>query len=149
MDSLLYTVKTQILEIISKACTACWLKIPTAAILGVATYLFGVENHASLVMLLVLITFDMITAIMSEWKQGHAIESRKALKTATKTFVYGLFASGGHLTEQIVPGATFIDNAVISFLALTELISIMENIGKMGYAIPKKLLNKLEDLREK
>lgn len=146
---LLTTVKIQLVEILTKACTICWFKIPVAIIVGMAGYLFGVENHASLLMLLVLIIFDMITAIMAEWKRGRAIESRKALKTATKTVVYGIFASGGHLTEQIVPGATFLDNAVISFLAITELISIVENIGHMGYAIPKKLLNRLEDLREK
>jgi phage-related holin len=100
-------------------------------------------------MVLTLIIIDLVTALAAEYKVGHAIESRKALKTVTKIVIYGLMVAGAHLTEEILPGTTFLDSAAISFLALTELISILENIGKAGYAIPKKLLNQLETLREK
>lgn len=124
-------------------------KVFIATLVSAAEFLFGIVNHSALIMLVVLVIFDFITAIMVQYKTGQPIESRKALKTTTKLVVYGIFSSGGYLTEQIVPGQTFIDSAVISFLAITELISITENIGKLGFAIPKKLLNRLEDLKGK
>ena len=42
----------------------------------------------------------------------------------------------------------YLDDTIIAFLTLTELISIIENTGKMGYAIPKKLLLKLKSIRD-
>lgn len=146
---LLATIKAHVGEIGAKAVTGTWLKVPLAIAAGVVEYLIGADNKASMAALLVLIGFDLATAIMAKFKIGEEIESRKILKTATKTVAYALMASGAHLAEKIVPGPTFLDSAVISFLALTELISIIENVGKMGYAIPQKLLNKIVEIRDK
>jgi len=41
-----------------------------------------------------------------------------------------------------------IDETVIAFLSITELISIMENMANMGYVVPKKLLKQLRDYRD-
>lgn len=148
-ETIIHTLFTQFGEILHKI--GHWFSIKAIIAIGVISidFLIGRENHTSMTMLIVLIAFDMVTAIIAEYKCGRPIESRKALKTATKIVVYGLMVSAAHLTEQIVPGTTFIDSAVISFLAVTELISILENAGKSGYAIPKKLLNRLDDLRDK
>lgn len=111
-------------------------------------YLFGEENIAPGVMVIVLVTIDLITALMAEYKNGNPIESRKMLKSTTKITVYALFLAAIHLTEKIVPGSTFLDEAALAYLALTEAVSVMENIGKMGYAMPLKLLNKMQELKE-
>lgn len=142
------TIKEQIMEIYAGACVSCSLKTPLSVILGGLAYLLGGQNLNAGIAIVVLISIDMITAMMAEYKNGSPIESRKALKSATKLVVYGLFLSAIHLTEIIVPGTTFLDEAALSFLALTEAISVMENVGKMGYSVPLKLLNKLQDLKE-
>ena len=147
MESTLTTTKLHLAEILGNAGNLFTTKMSLALFVSGISYLFGSENHSALLALFVLIAFDMSTAILAAYKTGDLIESRKALKTATKTVVYGLFISGGHLTETIVPGTTFLDSTIISFLAITEFISIMENIGRMGYAIPQKVLNRLQEIR--
>lgn len=124
------------------------IKLVVSLISGLVSYLIGVENYASLVVIVVLVSFDLITAIMAAYKQGDPIESRRALKTATKLTVYCIFLSAMHLTESVIPGTTFMDEVGASFLALTEAISIMENVGKMGYAMPMILLNRLKELKD-
>ncbi len=110
--------------------------------------LFGFETENILQALLFLVVIDFITGIVSAHVSGEPIKSRSAVRSAFKIAVYGLLVSAGHLTEQITPGGTFIEEAVTTFLALTELISIVENVGKMGFAIPRKLLNQLHKLRD-
>lgn len=124
------------------------VKFVPSIIIPVFSILFGVENDNILRALLLLIGIDFFTGIMAARRAGEVIKSKSAVRSAFKVAVYGLLISAGHLTEQITPLNTFIEEAVISFLAITELISIIENVGKMGYAIPKKLLQKLQKLRD-
>ena len=142
-----FTIKDHINEIILSNISVILVKVPLAILWGMINYFIG-DNHTTVGALIVLILIDFITALIAKYKIGEKIESRKALKTATKLTVYALFVSGAHLTEKIVLGSTFIDEVVISFLALTELISIIENIGLMGYVVPKKLLNQIKNLRD-
>lgn len=141
------TVKEQTMEILSGVCVSCWAKAPIAYTLGILTYLIGGQNFNAGLAIIVLVSIDLVTALMAEYKQGLPIESRKALKSTTKLVVYGLFLSAIHLTEVILPGTTFLDEAALSFLAITEAISVMENIGRMGYPIPLKILNRLNELK--
>lgn len=69
------------------------------------------------------------------------------VKTAVKWTLYMLMVSASHLTESLLPGEWYLAEVTIAFLGATELVSILENIGKTGVAIPLKLLNKLEQLR--
>ena len=142
------TIKMQVNEMVATASFALPWKLPISVVSGILAYLIGVENYASLVVIVVLMIFDLVTAIMAAYKQGDPIESRRALKSATKLTVYCIFLSAMHLTESVIPGTTFMDEVTASFLALTEAISIMENIGKMGFAVPLKLLNRLKELQE-
>ena len=115
----------------------------------VGSVLFGVQNYELLGLLGILVVIDMVTGIMASVKLGHPISSRRILKTATKSVVYLMLFSAAYLTGSIVPPIEgFVVNGVISFLAITEFISVMENIAKMGYAIPRKLLNQLNDFEE-
>lgn len=135
------------MEIYSSACVACWGKAPIAYVLGIFAYMIGGQNFQAGIAIIALITIDLVTAIMAAYRAGDPIESRKALKSFTKVTVYGLFLSAVHLAEVVVPGTTFFDEAALAFLALTEAISVMENVGRMGYPVPLKLLNRLRDIK--
>lgn len=124
------------------------LKLFPSFFVPVYGMLFGFETQKILQALLFLVIIDFITGIASAYVAKEHIRSRSAVRSAFKIAVYGLLISAGHLTEQITPGGTFIEEAVTTFLALTELISIIENIGKMGFAIPRKLLNQLHKFRD-
>ncbi len=123
-------------------------KLVPAFIIPIGGLLFGLDNPVVIKALFLLVTIDFITGISSAKVAKEQIKSKSAVRSAFKIAVYGLLISAGHLTEVITPGTTFIEEAVTTFLALTELISIIENIGKMGFAIPRKLLNTLHKLRD-
>lgn len=125
--------------------------IKTVGALGYAflAYFFDSAQVAGLIALFLLIVFDFITAIANAYHKKIEIESRKIVTTAIKMAIYFGLVGSSHITEHAVPIMEgFLDETVLSFLALTELISILENCGKLGFAIPKKLLNKLEELRD-
>lgn len=139
--------RDQLVQILESGGRFAAVKTFFALVAGAASYLIGPENSASVTALMVLVAFDFVSAIMACYRTGDPIESRRAMKTAAKIAVYGMFVSAAHLTEGIVAGSTMMDDMAVSFLAITELISIMENFGKMGYTMPQKILNKLKDLR--
>lgn len=124
------------------------LKFLPSFALPIFGFMFGFGTEKIMLALLLLIVMDFITGVLAAKKSGEPIRSRNAVKSAYKVAVYGLLVSAGHLTESIVPGSTYIQEAVTAFLALTELISILENAGKMGFAVPQRLLNQLHKWRE-
>lgn len=79
---------------------------------------------------------------------GHEITSSKVFRTSIKIVLYFMMVSAGHLTEMIVGLDFKIDEILLMFLSVTEFISIIENIGKMGFSVPQNLLNKLKDFKE-
>ena len=118
--------------------------ISLVAISGAA--LFGVQNYQFLGLLGLLVVIDMITGVMASIKLKKSISSRRALKTVTKSVIYLLFFSVTYLMGSIVPDIEFfIVNGVLAFLVITESLSGMENIAKMGYSIPRRLLNQLNN----
>lgn len=120
-----------------------------AAIAVVIGFLFDGLLAQAMMAILMLIVFDFSSAIICSKKCNIPIQSRLALRSAIKIAVYFLLVSAGRMAELSTSSVlSFLDEAVIAFLGLTELISIMENIGKMGYAIPMKLLNQLETFRD-
>lgn len=141
-------IRNQVSSIFSSWNNWVTLTIPQSFFIGAFAYLFGLENQSMVSAVLVLVVFDFITAIISKYRIGEVIESRKALKSATKTVIYGIFLSSAHLTGTVLPAGELLDGIAASFLAITEFISIIENIGKMGYVMPKKLLNRLYELRD-
>lgn len=111
-------------------------------------FFFDKNHETGLVALLVLIMFDMFTGIASARHSGNIIKSAKVVRTAYKIIFYFLFISAGHMAENVIGANLFLDETILAVLAMTELISIMENIGKLGYAVPMKLLDKLHKLRD-
>lgn len=124
------------------------VKMYGSLMLTVASYMIGAQNFELVYALMFLAIIDFITGVASAKVSGDIISSPKMFRGATKFIVYILFISAAHLSETIIPGSTYFENIIISFLALTEFISIIENIGKMGFAVPQQLLNKLQKYRD-
>lgn len=96
-----------------------------------------------------LVLFDWITGIFAAKASGLPIKSSKIIRTPIKIVIYFMLISGARIAEYSLPASIhFLDETVIAFLALTELISVIENTGTMGYAIPKKLLKVLKHIRD-
>jgi len=121
-----------------------------------ATFLLVISNFfiddlltKAMLALLFLIVFDSLTGVLAAKKEGDKIRSAKLVRTAVKISIYFILITSARIAEYSVPaGISYIDEIVLAFLTLTELISVMENVGRMGFAIPKKLLVKLISIRD-
>lgn len=137
----------QSIQTLTTIVSSFWYKTPVCFILAGIAFFFGVENQSMLSGLVLLLVFDLVTGLMAAYLTKTPIESRRLLKSASKLAVYGILCSSAFLVESILRGTTLIDEGMIAFLAVTELISIMENAGKMGFSVPQKLLNQLVTIR--
>lgn len=116
--------------------------------LATAIYMLGAQHLPLVGTLTVLVAIDFATGVYAAYKTKEVLESRKMVKTAVKWTLYMLMISAAHLTETLLPtGEFYLASVTIAFLGATELISILENIGKTGVAIPLYLLNKLEQFK--
>lgn len=140
------------IDAVNNACTITVAKCAVAILVIFANITFGDVDAAILVGVGALTIMDFVTAIMREYKLGRKIESRKVMKTAVKLFVYGLMISASYVTESVIGIKAFnlpVTEVMATFIAVTELVSILENVGDMGFVIPKKLLGSLKEYTEK
>jgi len=136
-------------SIFGNMCKNVFIKCVATA--GMVISEFFVDGLLSKAMLAIffLILFDWITGMLAAKATGIQIKSSKILRTPIKISIYFMLIVAARIAEFSLPEAIrYLDDTVVAFLALTELISVLENTGKMGYAIPKTLLSKLISWRD-
>ena len=126
-------------------CKNIWFKITLSSGVIAYSYFFDPTHTQLLLSLFILIILDFITGIAAAVKEKRPIKSHKVLRTAIKIGVYYLIITSTHLAEGSVP-IPLLDETAIGFLTATELVSILENVARSGYAVPKSLLVKLKDI---
>ena len=117
-----------------------------ASLVTAFLFLFGDFHTQGIIAIMMLMTFDTILGVMASWKEGQAITSRRFSRVVQKSVVYLMSISAAYFTD-ITIGFNAIQPTMIAFIAVTEFISILENMGRMGYQTPKKLLNQLKDFQ--
>lgn len=110
------------------------------------TFFFGDFHQQAIIAVLMLMIFDTILGVMATYYEGNAITSRKFSRVVQKGIVYFMAISAGYFADQTI-GWQLIQATMIAFIGVTEFISILENMGRMGYQTPKKLLNQLKDFQ--
>lgn len=142
-------IKQYILNSGSEICSYAISKCIISLAYVIYSFLFDPTKAEAHIAIMVLIVVDFVTGLASAKMTGETITSGKIFHTAIKIIVYFTFIASASVTETAVPTVSaFCDETIIAFLAFTELISVTENIGKMGFAVPKKWLNKLQELRD-
>lgn len=111
-------------------------------------FLFGHNNLVFINAIIGLVAIDFIAGIFASWRAGEKIESRKAVKTVFKIGAYSIVLAAAHLLQVTFPFEVFSEEAAIAFIGATEFISIIEKIGKAGYPVPTKLVEKVLKLRD-
>lgn len=135
-------------SLFGNVCSNIIAKCLGAWIFAVYSFSFGTVQEQADLAILILVIFDFITALANAKKQGIPITGSLALHTPVKIVFYAILISAAHLTGVTAPFVSdMFDYTITAFLAITELISIMENLGKMGIAVPQKMLNTLQGLR--
>lgn len=126
------------------------LKSIWAVLFIIVTYLFDVNQGLALLGLFILVLTDFVTGVSSAKYLNEPIRSSKIKHTAIKLTSYFAVISAAHLAEYgLITFLSFLDETVLAFFMLTELISLLENVGRMGVQTPKKLLNQLMDTKNK
>lgn len=117
-----------------------------AALGLLVTFLFGDIYHDAIIALLMLMAFDTILGIAATVSEGQSITSRRFSRVLYKGIVYMMSISAGYFLDLTLP-FDLAQATMVGFVATTEFISILENMGRLGYETPKKLLNQLKDFR--
>ncbi len=112
-----------------------------------ASFLFG--GWSSLLsILLAFVVIDYISGITAAGLRGELNSEVGLVGIAKKVAIFGVVAVG-HLVDTALGDAHLFRDAAIFFYLANEVLSILENIGRIGVPVPEKLKNAVEVLRQK
>ena len=120
------------------------IKVIGAGIVSGLTYLFGGMDMIFCV-LIWLITIDYITGVINAIVQGKLNSEVGAKGIAKKVGMLTVVAISNLISRY---AGMDIRTFVIGYYIANESISILENAGKMGAPIPKRLMDILEQLKK-
>lgn len=102
-------------------------------------------------MLSILLTFvvlDYLSGIAAAGKEGKLRSDVGLWGIAKKVMIFGIVAVA-HLIDSAMGDAHLFRDAAIFFYLANELLSLIENAGRLGAPIPPMLQKAVEVLREK
>lgn len=112
-----------------------------SGILGFLSEIFATV-HTSYIILLVLIILDTLTGISTAIKYKKFC-SRGLCKATKKVMTYTISIITVRLLETILDpliATTMLSQIIVAFLAVTECVSILENLALLGVPIPPNIL---------
>lgn len=129
--------------------TANILKTISAIICGLAGLLWG-SLDGLLIALIAFICLDYITGLIVGAAQ-HRLNSHTGFVGLCKKSLILIIVAVAHIIDSQVLGgsASVFRSAACGLYIANEGLSILENAGKLGLPMPKKLRNVLEQLRDK
>ena len=113
-----------------------------------AIQLLDIDNIHKIYALFILMWIDFVTGLSSAYFSKEVVTSKAAFRTPVKFLVYTLMIITGAVLEKTMGIDILADETIITFLAVTEAISILENFGKLGFKTPNKLLNNLKEIQK-
>ncbi len=117
----------------------------------IGSFLFSGLSDNALMALLTLIVVDYVLAVYESRKRGQVWSGPKTKNSVIKILVYYTMIACGHLVEYGIPSQIqFLDDTILTFLLITEFLSILKHFSNLGYKTPSKLINNLrEEIGEK
>lgn len=114
---------------------------------SIITYAFG--GWSSLLDVLVLfVAVDYATGVLASATEGKLSSKVGLIGIAKKLFIF-LMAAIGHKIDTVTGNGDLVRDAVIWFYLANELISIIENGGRLGAPIPPVISQAVEVLKGK
>lgn len=121
-------------------------KTLAGVVFAVGTWLFDPLYAEALLALFILVLVDFFTGVAASRKEGQTIRSARIRETAKKLTAYFAMIAAAHISETALPAMVgILDETVTGYLVATELKSILENMGRLGYASPARVLNILNE----
>ncbi len=115
--------------------------------IGLGAFLFG-KSDGLFWALIALIIIDYITGLIKAVVNKELSSAVGGRGIAKKIFMLGIVAVGNLIDVQIIGDGAVVRNIVIIFYVANECISILENAGKLGVPIPRKLIDILAQLKD-
>ena len=98
--------------------------------------------------LLIVIVIDYLTGVASAI-YNKELSSKVGFKGILKKFCYLLVVALSVVIDRLTETNGVIRTMVIYFFVANDGLSILENLGEMGIKLPKKLLESLEQIKDK
>lgn len=114
---------------------------------GVAALFFGGWSGL-LTILLIMVGGDFITGIMASGVEGKLRSSIGLVGIARKVFIF-LIISIAHQVDTVLGDQHMLRDATVFFYMANELLSIIENGGRIGVPIPGVIKQAVEVLKGK
>lgn len=129
------------------------VKATAAAIVSLFAYFFDVGLYPAMLALFTLSILDLLTAFLARGENPVEPFSRPIRKTAHKIAGYFVSISSVFILAKIVStdigiDLTVLDNMLVWFFVVHEVVSIIENLNKAGIPIPVPFLDKLKKVKE-
>lgn len=113
---------------------------------AIVAYLFGGWD-ALLGITLAFVTTDYMTGVIAAAIEGKLASNVGYKGIARKVMIFVMIALA-HLIDQALGLDRVLMTATIFFYLANEILSIVENIGRIGLPVPKKLLKAIAMLKE-
>jgi len=122
------------------------IKLVVGIFMACIQWTFGPKDSMLLV-IAALVAIDTFTGVWKAAKAGK-LSSRGISRVMAKLVVYFIFMATGALVDKALPIA-FALTMMWSFIAITEALSILENVSQLGFPVPTILVKMLLDLKNK
>lgn len=132
-------------EVILVTFTPTLLKLCAVGVLAIS-FFFGDLYNQAIIALCMLLIFDTILGVSAVVAEDKPITSHKFARVIYKGIIYMISISAGYFLDTTIPFA-IAQSTMIGFISVTEFISILENMGRLGFQTPQKLLNQLQDFQ--
>jgi toxin secretion/phage lysis holin len=111
-------------------------------------FLFG-DHDGIFIALVVLIILDYISGVIAAIAEKNLSSEVGAKGIAKKVFMLLIVAVANIVDVNVIGEGNVLRSVVAVFYIANECISLIENAGRLGVPVPKKLLDVLEQLKDK
>lgn len=112
------------------------------------SFLFG-DIEGMLIALIALIILDYISGVIAAAVEKRLSSAVGAKGIAKKIFMLLIVALANIVDINVIGDGHVLKTVTIVFYICNECISLIENAGRIGVPVPKKLLDVLEQLKNK
>ena len=119
-----------------------------AGVCTILSFLFG-GMEGLMVALIALIILDYISGVIAAAVEKRLSSEVGAKGIAKKIFMLLIVALANIVDINVIGDGHVLKTVTVVFYICNECISLIENAGRIGVPVPKKLLDVLEQLRDK
>ena len=119
-----------------------------AGVCTVISFLFG-DMEGLMIALIALIILDYISGVIAAAVEKRLSSAVGAKGIAKKIFMLLIVALANIVDINVIGDGHVLKTVTVVFYICNECISLIENAGRIGVPVPKKLLDVLEQLRDR